>query len=229
MAHEHEKSVTPEKQLLNLIEDPKAEKLNQRKIRQISFNFFTLDALRGRFSFLGERIKLNLTPGRIALDLKGVNAILKVVTGILSLGVVWAVVNTVINLDRLPDFGLETSRTANGSERLPDQPRKIDSYLERVRERNVFQFGGVAVPVVAVEPDPQEEVMPPSLADDLAKNIRLVGIGWSDEPDVMIEDTVTKKVYFLKRGDWIDGKIKISAILQDRVILSLDDREMELK
>ncbi|OGX36762.1 MAG: hypothetical protein A3D87_01575 [Omnitrophica WOR_2 bacterium RIFCSPHIGHO2_02_FULL_50_17] len=229
MAHEHEKSATPEKQLLNLIEDPKAEKLKQRKMRQISFSFLTLDAFRGRFSFFGEKIRLSLTPGRVALDLKGINAILRVCIGILSLWVAGALVNTARNFNRLPDFGLEALRTANGSEKLEDQLKKIDPYLEKVRGRNVFQFGGVAVPVTLEEPEPQEEVLPPSLADDLAKNLRLVGIGWSDEPDVMIEDTATKKVYFLKRGDWIDGKIKINAILQDRVILSLEGREMELK
>ena len=52
-----ERPSTPEKQLLNLIEDPKEQDLSQKKIKRSSFSLFSLAALRGRFSFLLESIR----------------------------------------------------------------------------------------------------------------------------------------------------------------------------
>ena len=44
----------------------------------------------------------------------------------------------------------------------------------------------------------------------------------------MIEDANTKKIYFIKQGEIIDG-IKIQAILRDRVVLSYEGEEIELR
>jgi hypothetical protein len=85
------------------------------------------------------------------------------------------------------------------------------------------------------ESEAEEEVPAPaaealSEAQILAQQLGLVGIGWSDDPDVMVENTETKKIYFLKRGERIDGLIKVEAIFEDKVILTYDNgKEMELR
>ena len=61
----------------------------------------------------------------------------------------------------------------------------------------------------------------------LVKDLRLVGISWGKDPQVIIEDTKDNKTYFLKAGDPI-SKFKIDTILKDKVILDADGQKMEL-
>ena len=80
-----------------------------------------------------------------------------------------------------------------------------------------------------------DEVVAPTIetlsdAEMLAQQLGLVGIGWSDDPDVMVENIETKEIYFLKRGQKIDNLIKVEAIFQDKVVLTYDQgKEMELR
>lgn len=59
-------------------------------------------------------------------------------------------------------------------------------------------------------------------------NIKLVGIIWSESPQVMLEDSKENKTYLLNIGDKI-GDITIKAIMQDKVIVTNGQRERELR
>lgn len=225
MAHQREKSTTPEKQLLNLIEDPKAAE--NGKIRK-PFGLFSLIALKGRISFFGEKLKPNLPLAKMALDLKGINRILSLGIAGLTVYLGWSLVYSTKHLDKVPDFSQEIAKMSSEAKMMDNNFKKLDPYLEKVRSRDLFRYGGI-VQAMPEEIQFEPEVLPPSAADELAKSLRLVGIGWSDDPDVMIEDTATKKVHFLKRGDWIDGKIQITGIMEDRVIMMLEGKERELR
>jgi len=61
----------------------------------------------------------------------------------------------------------------------------------------------------------------------LIKDLKLVGISWGTDPQVIIEDTKDNKTYFLKTGDTI-SKFKIETILKDKVILEAEGQKMEL-
>ena len=54
-----------------------------------------------------------------------------------------------------------------------------------------------------------------------------MGIYFSEEPEVIIEDKAEKKTYFLKEGENIK-EIKVKSIRQDRVILESDGVDWEL-
>lgn len=58
-------------------------------------------------------------------------------------------------------------------------------------------------------------------------DLQLVGIYFSEEPEVIIEDTSEKKTYFLKEGENIK-EIKVKSIRQDRVILESGGLDWEL-
>ncbi len=60
------------------------------------------------------------------------------------------------------------------------------------------------------------------------KNLKLVGIIWSDKPQAIIENTVENKTLLLNIGDQMD-KVKIMKIYQDKVILGADGQEWELR
>src|SRR3989338_4347464 len=65
---------------------------------------------------------------------------------------------------------------------------------------------------------------------ELTKNLRLVGISWSADPDVMIEDTNMQRTFFLKKGQVMENiNVKVEAVFKDKVVLSCDGEEAELR
>ncbi len=90
-------------------------------------------------------------------------------------------------------------------------------------------------PVVpkAVEPiiEIKSEVFPVQPAVTIAsliKNFRMVGIIWSNAPQVMIEDVSERRTYLLNQGNMLKGVV-VKEILKDRVVLSYDNQETELR
>ncbi len=229
-----ERPTTPEKQLLGLIEDPKEQDLSQRKIKRKSFSLISFSALKGRLSFLRESIRSGSFFRKDFLDVKALNRILKICIVALSL---YLIGNFVMSIDRLrevPEFVAKNGRLSKEISSTESFGRKISYYLESPRSRNIFKFGDFVVEE-ELEEGEYEEVAAPiektiSKAELLSQKLGLVGISWSDDPDVMVENLGTKKIYFLKRGQRIDGLIKVEAIFEDRVILTYDDgKEMELQ
>lgn len=93
-------------------------------------------------------------------------------------------------------------------------------YVEMTKKRDIFNReprAAVEGPVVADKPAEQQN----------KANLQLVGIYFSEAPEVIIEDKVKKKTYFLKEGDHFEG-IKVKSIRQDRVILESGGAEWEL-
>ena len=227
-----ERPTTPEKQLLDLIEDPKEQGVSPKKIKRRSFNLFSFSAFRGRLSFLQESMQSGAFFRNALPDIKGLNRILKVCIALLF---VYLVGNFAMSRDRLKQVPEFVSKSSRGSKEVPAaelSSKQISYYLEGPRSRDIFKFGDFGVPEIEENGDevaaPTEEVL--SHAEVLAQQLGLVGIGWSDDPDVMVENVETKKIYFLKRGERIDNLIKVEAIFQDKVILTYDNgKEMELR
>lgn len=63
---------------------------------------------------------------------------------------------------------------------------------------------------------------------DLIKNFRIVGIIWSNAPQVMIEDVSDRRTYLLNQGNMLKD-VLVKEILKDRVVLSYDNQETELR
>lgn len=228
-----EKPSTPEKQLLNLIEDPKEQDLSQKKIKRNSFNLLSVDAVKGRLSFLLENIQTGSFFKKALFDIKGINKILQAFIVFLVVYIIWHFSASIVKLREEPEF-ISVSRELADAPSADFVTRTISDYLDGPRERNIFSFGDTAVLDKKEEVERVEEVAPPeetilSRAEQLAQSLGLVGIGWSDDPDVMIRNMDTDKMYFLKRGDRIDGVIKVEAIFEDKVILTYEGKEMELR
>jgi len=95
----------------------------------------------------------------------------------------------------------------------------VSNYLNASKKRDIFN-------PLSLSPTEKSKESP-SVLIDLIKDLRLVGIYWSKDPEAMIEHTKEKKTYFLKIGQVIKG-VKIKAILKDRVILEYNNEETEL-
>lgn len=62
---------------------------------------------------------------------------------------------------------------------------------------------------------------------DFTEGLKVVGIMWSDAPQVIIEDTKENRTFLLNSGDTIRGA-QVKEILKDRVVLSYDNQEKTL-
>ena len=93
-----------------------------------------------------------------------------------------------------------------------------------MRRRDIFSFVSEEKRKVAKK---ESKLFATEIAAVL-KRYKLVGISWSDDPDAMIEDTKVKKTFFVKIGNIMD-KVKVQAILKDKVVLEYRGEKIELK
>ncbi|MCK4422501.1 MAG: hypothetical protein KAV18_00330 [Candidatus Omnitrophica bacterium] len=226
------RSVTPEKQLLELIENSETQELSTEGISRKGRGLFSLGALRARLSFIKENLNLKSFFRKSVLNVKGINKVLILCVLMLSLylGISFNVSRQW--LKNIPDFPIAAGAAGGVSEAgliLKD----LDHYLNKTKTKNIFKFGRIAEP----EPEPvsQSEDGPavPDLSsklEELIADLRLVGIGWSSKnPDVMIEDTEKGKILFLKKGSPVKDGIIVKEIFKNRVILELDGEEADLE
>ena len=229
-----ERLTTPEKQLLKLIEDPKNGSFSSRGIKQKGRILFSVAALKGRLSFLKERLSSGFTFSAATFDIKVVNNVLAVFIFVFTLFLIVNLTISFMDLNKIPELSLEAASSIEiGSPKDIALLKLPNYYLEKARSRDIFKFGRFFQQLVEEKEvlevvAPIEEDLGPTKEEIIMDRFSLVGIAWSDDPDAMIEDVNTQKIYFLKRGDSIED-VKIQAILRDRVVLLFEGEEVELR
>jgi len=210
---------TPEEQLLKLIE--KGDEAETTKFGWRRKQFFNFGNLKGLWRFLTKSISravAKLSKGIREPNLKALNKIFFILSMIL-LGC--SIVGFVFGRPNIKEV-YEKSQLIEWKQSGKDvvsEARPFLHYLEMVNRRNIFS------PIVLKETK-KTEVKKEKL-QEMVSELSLVGISWGKEPVAMIEDSVGKKTYFLKKGMRIN-KFKIEDILKDRVILSFDGEKIEL-
>ncbi|MFC1708964.1 hypothetical protein ACFL2J_02745 [Candidatus Omnitrophota bacterium] len=226
-----ERSTTPEKQLLKLIEDPKTATFGSKGLKHKGHSLFSIAALKGRISFFKERLAFGFSFKNISFDVRVVSTILQLCIFVL---VVYFGVNLVFSISssKIPEISQDAAASIElGSPQEVSFLKKESYYLENARSRDIFRFGQFFEQAMeeAEEVDPPEDIeLLPSKSEEVYERFSLVGIAWSDDPDAMIEDLDTEKIHFLKRGETIQD-VKIQGILKDRVVLLYKGEEIELR
>jgi hypothetical protein len=219
---------SPERDLLKIIEgknnDPSVTaKGSVRK----GLSFFSLGALKGRLSFLKGQLS-RVFSGGFSLDISNVNRILLVSLIAMFLFMSFDFVSSMVGLKGQVDAAFKVEGQIPGFSAKEASALKGPSfYLEKARKRDIFKM----ISEIAEEEESSSEGGKKEATKNVAKlteNLRLVGISWSDDPDAMIEDTSSKRTYFLKRGDSI-GSVEVAGIFKDKVVLSYQGEEVELK
>lgn len=220
---------TPEKQLLRLLENEgsKGASVKGQAVRKRGLSLFSPGAWKGRLFFFKDGFKKGARGvSAPQMDIKSANRIL-VFSIIALIGyLVFTLYVSMDNLNTLPNLISGTKDTFKSAGFPEVSPLKaVSYYTEKVIERNIFKMG-----LSDVRVEEEEVILEPAAETivELIKNLRLVGISWSDDPDVMIEDVEAVRTFFVKRGQMI-GKLKVQAIFQDKVILSYEGAEVELK
>lgn len=224
-----QRPLTPERQLLKLIESASGQdSLKAPAIKHFSLSLLSAGAWIGRISFFKqESVKWFKAAGSRGLDVNAINKGLRACVFILSIYFVTSFFISAGNLKKAAGFNLNVKQTIKSSAGIqePAGLKLAAYYLEKVRARDIFRMDKKK------EPDALKENVDVSLGKlELTQNLRLVGISWSNDPDIMIEDTKAQKTYFLKKGQTIESvNAKVEAVFKDKVILSFEGAEIELK
>ena len=100
-----------------------------------------------------------------------------------------------------------------------DDGKLVDiNAFQDISKRNMFfPVGKKPVdPLVAKQKEDIAEVVKP---------LKLVGVIWSDNPEVMVEDSKENRTYLLKKSDTFGQKFKVKEILRNSVILEISGVE----
>lgn len=219
---------TPEKKLLEIIENPTAASAAVGKseaVRRIA------KAKPFDFKGLSGKAKALFSPKALLnLDFAKINVVLLVSALAMMVYVGVNVVSYQQSSQKKIDFSLEG--TLNSSvktaslfqEALPILSNDyLDAIIRKIEGRDLFKpFDSQKKGSSAGGPGRQM---------DLVKNFRLVGVSLADNPKdsyAMIEDTNAKVTYFLKQDETIQG-LKVADIQSDRVVFSYQDQQVELR
>lgn len=241
-----ERFLSPEKQLLDIIEGSKpkqeANKINivpstatvtppadkyvihQSSSEHRNLSLFSISAWLGRISYLRQRFKQSSKTGQLESEIVGLtNRILSFAIGLCILYFLIDFSYSMLNAKRVPKINFNPQSNLQ-SLSVPDESllKNISYYLEKVRQRDIFKIGSKPVSKERDKDEIQVKIA------ELTQDLKLVGISWSDDPDAMIEDAKNKKTYFIKRGQDV-GELKVQAIFKDKVVLSYQGVEVEIK
>ena len=224
-----ERTVTPEKQLLNLIETGSAKKagIHAGAAGHKGMSFFSPGAWMGRLAFFKDRLKRNRGAIAIRMDIRFLNAALMALVAALAAYFAVSVFLGVVSLNRKPVLKIDgwTEKEDTASMRAISILKDTASYYtEKVGQRDIFKIR--TKPSVAGAASYSRDQVPAITAE--TQRYRLVGISWSKNPDAMIEDTSALRTFFVKRGQML-GKVRVEAIFKDKVILTYEGEEVELR
>jgi len=221
-----EKPPTPERQLLNLIEGSSAKaNVQVQAIKHRGLSFFSFGAWLGRAAFYKQGFTHWLSAGEFRrLDIKAVNKILGFFLFILSAYFISSLFISLAKFNKIPELEIKYNGILKPSAQKEAELTKVVSYyLEKVRARDIFKMGEKKTGTTA-------EKAPSGRIVELAQNLKLVGISWSNDPDVMLEDTKAQRTYFLKKGQMLENlNLKLEAVFKDKIILSCEGQEIELR
>jgi type II secretory pathway component PulC len=219
-------SSTPERELLRLIEEPgSADKIPRAKAKLKFLSLFSPPALKARFSYLKLKFKGGFSLKNLThLEFRLVNRVLELFIFLLLFYLISSLIISVANLNKKSSLEFKIKKMASATGFSEVSLLKVSSYyLEKARARDIFKMG-----LGGVAEAKQVTRTPVSKIAEATQNLKLVGISWSEDPDVIIEDTKAGRAYFLKRGQTIND-FTVKAVFRDKVILSYQGEEIELR
>jgi len=225
-----EKVPTPEKQLLKLIEGSASRgSLKAAAIKHQSLSLLSLGAWQGRFSFFKKKISSGFKEGGWKkIDIRVLNNTLFLLIFLLVIYFGISFYFYLKYLKTAPNLKFKDQEEIKPAVIQEASILKVLSYyLEKARARDIFKIGAQKNEESAQRPDSGTAT---SALAEATSDLKLVGISWSNDPDVMIENTKTQRTYFLKKGQAIEPfGVKIEAVFKDKIILSYQGKEIELR
>ncbi len=221
-------SLTPEKQLLKLIENPKQASVRVESAKREGKKWFSFPALKGRLDFWkGTSVKQWFSLKRFSRSAHGVeriNVVLKVLIVVTAIYTGYSIFGMATGIKKAANLILTPDQmTADIAEPVVGL-QNVSYYLEKIKGRNIFN------PVQPESKTEEEKTAEEGVPEkDPFKDCTLVGIAWSDDPEAMIEDENLNRTFFMKRGQTLANGVRVVTIFKDKVILSYKGKEFELR
>lgn len=194
---------TSDEKLLKLIEGASGLRPNQKiGVKQ-----------KGR-SFLPLPLKFKFPTLKHYLNFRSINKGLYLICGLLTLVFLFTIINdgSAVRADLIFPSTKPGGKLAKLVNRNDNIFLGLDEYQQEIKNRNIFL-------AVGLKGSSQEE-----LGHDLsqmAQDLKLVGVIWSNNPEVMIESTKENRTYLLKKGDTV-SQFKIKDITRSSAILETE-------
>ena len=229
MAESNDSSLTPEKRLLELIEEPDAHKkavtvvTKKKSLKEL----LSPAALQDKFAFFKGQGEALLKKHRKSFGIKELNKILKVVVGVM---IFVFVVNFIVDLSGLrQDFS--KSIQVPDSKMFEMEPPKEGS-AEGAAVEN-WDLGKMFMPYGKRQADAEKaQKEESSRLAEMTKKLKLTGISYNPtDPKsafCMIEDVEKSITTFLREGDPV-GLLRVGKIYEDRVVLEQDNETIEIR
>lgn len=221
--------LSPEKQLLNLIEKPSTQKSAASSVvaavKHQGMGLVDAGAMRGKVSFIKDTFKGGI-PGfdMRSWDIKTLNVTFEVIIVVLVLIFLVNLGFSIVHLGKKVQFEVKLAKPSEYKiAQVTSLLKGPAIYAEKARERDIFRLGVRPSESVGLSKGPSQRII------EATVNYRLAGISWSDDPDVMIEDTKNQRTHFLKKGQVIDNEVRVQAVFKDKVILSYQGEEIEIR
>lgn len=208
--------MTPEEKLLRIIESPPEAARGMRVPQRRGQDFnLTLKLLKAQY---GEKIKA-------LCNLKVFTAGIIFFAGLATFFLVvdfWLGRPRVSAIERLEFLAKKQGIGDLTMERLDF----LAAYLQEIAQRNIFSLPEAPLPAVAAGAPTASQ--PDAELKGLTDQLKVVGIIWSEVPQAIIEDSKSGRTYLVNRGGKVN-EARVKDILKDRVILSYDGQEIELR
>jgi hypothetical protein len=221
-------SVTPEKRLLSLIEDPAGEKQDRPRKPKIQLGqILSPQALREKFFRLKDYLTDFLRSHKKPLNLKEANKILRYVIMGLSVILVISVLLEAGRMSRRDLFQQEISQRKAGDMVLTEGRTFESSLFENPEARNIFIPYGKRSEDLAK----QKNVVSERLIG-MTKNLKLTGISVNPADPTrtfcMVEDIEKNITTFLRVGDRVGG-MTVESINSEDIVLEYQGETIELR
>ena len=229
MANSNDPSLTPEKRLLELIEEPGAHKQEvtaETKKKGLK-DLFSFAAFRGKFSNLKGQSDAFLKKKKKSFGIRELNRILKVVVGVMVL--IFGI-NLMLDLSSLKqDFA--KSVQVQESQMFETEAAKDEAAEGAAVEQ--WDLGKMFMPYGKRQEEANKlQKEQSSRLDELTKKLKLTGISYNPaEPQnafCMIEDVEKNITTFLRVGDPV-GLLKVGKINEEFVVLEQGNETVEIR
>jgi type II secretory pathway component PulC len=205
-------NITPEEKLLKIIENPQTPKSNIKLGPKE--NALAISSPIAWF----KGIHISRDAIFEYANISSANKALAVVCVLLTCFWIFEFARIGVNMNkRLAKITAASTASKNYAAAVTFLTAQAKDVLTQARRRNIFTL----LP-------PKQEIVQTQALEQAVSNYKLVGIIWSLTPQAMIEDSKAGKTNLLSENE-IMGDFKIKKILRDKVIISKDDLEWELR
>ena len=229
MAESNDSSLTPEKRLLELIEEPGSatqEVAAQAKRKSLK-ELFSFEVFRNKFANFKGRGDAFVKKSRKSFGIRELNKVLKVVVGIM---VLIFCVNLLLDLSSLKQDFSKSEKISEGQMFEPE-PAKEDAAEGAAVEQ--WDLGKMFMPYGKRQEEADKaKKEQSSRLEEMTKKLKLTGISYNPaEPKnayCMIEDVEKNITTFLHVGDPV-GLMKVGKINEDFVVLEQGNETVEIR